>query len=70
MGGLLIDVSRYDQRTNKDLAPVNDEEAIQYPLTKRAADYFIKWPEVSDINMLDIFIKQAISDLKLYDRIK
>ncbi len=70
MGGFLIDVSRYDQRTNKDIVPINDEEAVQYPLTKRAADYFIKWPEVSDINMLDIFIKQAISDLKLYDRVK
>lgn len=66
LGGLLIDISRYDQKTNEDLAPVNEEESIQYPLTKRVADYFIKWPEVSDVNMLDIFIKQAISDLNLY----
>jgi hypothetical protein len=70
LGGLLIDVSKYNPRTNEDLLPINEEESVQYPLTKMAADYFIKWPEVSDINMLDIFIKQAISDLNLYGGLK
>jgi len=63
--GKLIDVSSYSPLNGKFMSPPNQEEAVNYPLVRSAADYFVMWPKVQNIKSLDIFIEQAILDLNI-----
>lgn len=63
--GKLIDVSSYSPLNGKFMSPPNQEESVNYPLTRSAADYFVMWPKVQNIKSLDIFIEQAILDLNI-----
>lgn len=65
LGGKLIDISRIDSVTGKEIDFPNEEERVQYPKVKAQADYFITWPTVDDIKELDIYVEQAILSLKL-----
>jgi len=69
LGGTLIDISRIDSVTGKEIDFPNEEERIQYPKVKSCADYFIQWPTVNDIKELDFYIDRAIVDLRLNENL-
>lgn len=63
--GKLVDISSYSPLNGKFMSPPNQEEALNYPLTKVSADYYVMWPKVQNIKSLDIFAEQAILDLSI-----
>ncbi len=65
LGGKLVDISSYFPSSGKFVQPPNGEEEFHYPEVKAAADYYVMWPKVSDIKVLDLFIDQCILDLHL-----
>lgn len=69
LGGTLIDISRTDSVTGKEIDFPNEEERIQYPKVKACADYFIQWPTVDNIKELDFYIDRAIVDLRLNENL-
>jgi len=69
LGGTLVDISRIDSVTGKEIDFPNEEERIQYPKVKACADYFIQWPTVDDIKELDFYIDRAIVDLRLNEKL-
>jgi hypothetical protein len=65
LNGRLIDVSCYNPNNGAKVQPPNEEESFHYPKVREDADYYVIWPKVSDIKVLDLFVNQCILDLHL-----